>query len=250
MFSEAYHESQRALRPLRILMRAQWEAANKGLDAPVSCPYAVSFFTLPKHWEFMDQVGRCITTANVLPGGDFEIIPERVQDAWRPEEPTLDEVELLAQRVSEVKIPLGSKPGAVPTTAEMPQEGKQCLMLQVRPKDPKGPAPEALERTLLAITSPVVHLQPGTLVQVSAWARVPERITASADGALFYDSAGGEPLAIRLTEPTPWKKFTLYRRVPDSGTLHVTLAMTGLGSVYFDYVRIEPLVPARTASDR
>ena len=41
---------------------------------------------------------------------------------------------------------------------------------------------------------------------------------------MVFDSAGGEPLAIRLTNPTPWKKFTVYRRVPASGTINVTLA--------------------------
>ncbi|MBM4070034.1 MAG: hypothetical protein FJ271_13940 [Planctomycetes bacterium] len=250
LFAEAYRESQRALRPLRILMRAQWELATKALDSPVSSPYAVSFFTLPKHWEFMDQVSKSIATGNVLPGGDFEIIPERVQDSWRPEEPTLDDVEMTVERVSEVSTPQSAKPGAAPppAVAELPRQGKQCLRLQIRPKNKELP-PQALERTLLALTSPVVHLQPGSLVQVSAWVRIPKRIEASPDGALFYDSAGGEPLALRLTEPMPWKKISLYRRVPDSGTLHVTLALTGLGSAYFDDVRIEPLVPSnRTAS--
>jgi hypothetical protein len=61
------------------------------------------------------------------------------------------------------------------------------------------------------------------------------------DGALFYDTAGGEPLAIRLTDATKWKKYTLYRKVPASGQIGVTLALTGLGAVYFDDVRIEPL---------
>ena len=36
----------------------------------------------------------------------------------------------------------------------------------IKPKAGTFPQP-ALERTLLALTSPVVHLQPGTLVQVS-----------------------------------------------------------------------------------
>ena len=62
-------------------------------------------------------------------------------------------------------------------------------------------------------------------------------------GNNLFDSAGGEPLAIRLSDPTPWKKFTVYRRVPASGAINVTLAMTGLGTVYFDDIRIEPLVP-------
>ncbi len=238
-FAEAYRESERALRPLRILMRAQWNKAVKELDSPVSSPCAVTFFTLPRHWDFMDEVKRSQPIANVLRGGDFEIIPERTQDAWKVEEPTLDEVDMIAQRVGEVKVAAVVKSGKAATT-EPPHEGKQCAMLQIKPK--KTPAPFALERTLLAITSPSVQLKPGSLVQVSGWIRIPEAITASPDGALFYDSAGGEPLAIRLTEPTPWKKFTLFRRVPSSGNISVTLALTGIGAVYFDDVRIEPLV--------
>jgi hypothetical protein len=115
-------------------------------------------------------------------------------------------------------------------------------MLQIKPKNTQAPPPAALERTFLAINSPAVHLQPGALVKISAWVRIPKAITASVDGALFYDSAGGEPLAVRLTGPTPWKQFTLYRRVPSSGTINVTLALTGLGTVYFDDIRVEPLL--------
>jgi hypothetical protein len=74
--------------------------------------------------------------------------------------------------------------------------------------------------------------------------RIPYAIQASPDGALLYDSVGGEPLAIRLTQPTPWKKFTVYRRIPSSGTINVSLALTGLGTVYFDDVRVEPLTGA------
>src|SRR5207247_6234523 len=83
--------------------------------------------------------------------------------------------------------------------------------------------------------------QPGSILRISVWIRIPKPIVASVDGALFYDSVGGEPLAVRLTEPTNWKQFTLYRQVPASGTMSVTLALTGLGTVYFDDLRIEPL---------
>lgn len=262
LFSEAYREAQRSLRPARILMRAQWDAAVKNLDTPAASPYAASFFTLHRHWEFMEQVTRSVPTTNVLSGGDFEIIPERKQEAWKIDEPTLDEVELVAVRVNEVRAPIIDKKNVAdkkkadgkkepptaksiqakpPTRNEPPHEGRQAAMLQVKPKSAKG-APQALERTLVAITSPPVRLSPGSLVQVSGWICIPEAITASADGAVFYDSIGGEPLGVRLTEPTPWKKFTLYRRVPSTGTMQVTLALTGIGTVYFDDVRIEPLV--------
>jgi hypothetical protein len=271
LYAEAYREGQRALRPVRILMRAQWEEATKNLDSPVSSPYAVSFFTLPRHWQFMSQIGRAAPASNVLPGGNFEVVPQQKQEAWRIEEPTLDEVELVAVRVAEVKPPSKKKDkldkkevkGTLASlsrreaeedeanrpAANRPPEGKQCAMLQIKPKNPKE-APHALERTLLAITSPTVQLAPGSIVQVSGWISIPDKIKASADGALFYDSAAGEPFAIRLTEPTPWKRFTLYRRVPTNGAISVTLALTGIGTVYFDDIRIEPLTARSETAER
>jgi hypothetical protein len=78
--------------------------------------------------------------------------------------------------------------------------------------------------------------------------RIPSGIGASTDGALLFDSAGGEPLALRLTAPTKrWKQYILYRRVPASGSIHVTLALTGLGKVYFDDVKIEPLLTGKSS---
>jgi hypothetical protein len=141
-----------------------------------------------------------------------------------------DEVKLVARRV-----------------ATTPKEGRQCLMLQILPKGPP-PHPAALERAFVAINSPNVRLPPGTLVRISAWINIPGGFSTSVDGALFYDSAGGEPLAVRLTDYMTWRKFTLYRWVPPSGTINVTLALTGLGTAYFDDVRIEPLVGNSTAS--
>jgi hypothetical protein len=229
LYSEAYREAQRALRPMRILMRAQWEKATRGLDSPVASPYAVSYFTLPRHLDFMQQMQGATWGASALPGGGFE--PTGTQQVpWSRQETTLDEVELTADRVREAA----------------PKEGSQCLKLEIRPKN--GEEPPALDRTFLAINSPAVKLPPGSLVKVSAWVAIPEPIRSSPDGALLYDSAGGEPLAVRLTAPTQWKQFTLYRRVPPTGLVHVTLALTGIGKVYFDDVRIEPLVGAGNAA--
>jgi hypothetical protein len=230
LYGEAYRESQRALRPLRILMRAQWDIAVRELDTPVASQYAVSFYTLPKHWRLMNARREATVGANVLPGGDFEVEQGQVQALWTPTDVALDPVDLKAERVSR----------NTERNQVQPHEGKLCLRLQITPKDPAS-VPHALERTYLAINSPAVKLPPGTLVQISGWVHIPAPIQASVDGVLLYDSAGGEPLAVRLTEKTEWKKFTLYRRVPSSGTIGVTLALTGLGAVYFDDVRIEPL---------
>ena len=53
-----------------------------------------------------------------------------------------------------------------------------------------------------------------------------------------------EPLSFRITQALPaWKRYVVYREVPASGHINVSLAMTEIGTVYFDDVRIEPLEP-------
>jgi hypothetical protein len=75
-------------------------------------------------------------------------------------------------------------------------------------------------------------------------------IQRTADGALLYDNVGGEPLGVRLIHTdNHWKQFHLYRRVPDSGQMTVTVALTGTGVVYYDDLRIEPLLPKAQGSD-
>jgi hypothetical protein len=223
----AYAEAQRALRPLRILMRAHWERAVGPLDSPVSSPYAVSFFTLPMHWQLAEDVRNLQPTVNLLEGGDFEKLDDAVRQNWAMQETTLDPVRTRAAIV-----------------AERAQQGKHCLKLEVKPQDPRH-LPGALERTFLAVHTPAYPVQPGSLVRISGWVRIPEPIQASADGVLFYDSAGGEPLAVRLTDPTPWRRFTLYRRVPETGFINLTVALTGIGTAYFDDLRIEPMLSAQ-----
>jgi hypothetical protein len=286
-FNDTYHDAQRALRPIRILMRAQWEEAMKKVDTPVATPYSVSFYTLPRHWELMDRIGQMKAGTNLLPSGDFEAPLSQPMRGWTLQDPTLDDVQILARRVTELEVeppktPPGPPPAANPLAAqsnvkpapaappvakaaspagkaaspagktaspatakpgviiEKPKEGKQCLMLEIKPRNPALP-PRALQRTFLGVHSPAIKLPPGSWVQISGWMRIPKAIAASADGALLYDSAGGEPFAVRFSEAMPWRKFTLYRPVPPSGEIYVTLALTGLGRVYFDDIRIEPL---------
>ena len=241
-YAEGCAEADRAQRPLRVLMRAHWERAVKALGGQaVASPYAVSFYTLPRHWRFWDEVSRMRIANNVLAGGDFETPNDQREGAgWgvtmtpHPQSQTVgdDPVLLTIGRV-----------------AEAPKEGKQCLKLEVKPRDPAIP-PTLLEHTSLALASPAVRLQPGSLVRLSAWIKVPKPIIGSADGVLFFDSAGGEPLAIHIGEAKDWKQFILYRRVPASGTVNVTMALTGIGTAFFDDVRIEPLVAGAAAAAR
>jgi hypothetical protein len=226
---KAYADAQRALRPARLLMRAHWEAAAKSLgpDAPTTAsPYAVSFYTLPRHWKFREELRVCSAGGNMLSHGDFET--ERLPPGWQPAMATPEDVE-----------------GEVKLTSFEPAEGKQCLMLQVRPKVAPGaatPQVAALEPTFVGAISPPVSLPPGSLVRISGRVKLSKPVTASADGVLVFDSAGGEPLGLRLTAATNgWKRFTLFRRVPPGGQVQVTAALTGLGTAYFDDLKVEPL---------
>jgi hypothetical protein len=226
-YSEEYTQAEVALRALRALMRSSWERAVRDLSVPTASPYAVSYFTLPRHWQFLDEVRASRPGANALSGGDFEVPVGQRQPGWVVQEAEpLDSVRQTVTRVST---------GA--------HSGSQCVRLEVQPSDPRRP-PVALERTFIALHSPAVKVPPGSLVRISAWLKVPAPITGSVDGALFYDSVGGEPLAVRLTKPMRWKQFTLYRRAPASGLVHATIALSGMGAVFVDDVRIEPLVPA------
>jgi hypothetical protein len=222
---QAYDEAEVALRALRLLMRASWEKAVRDLDVPAASPYAASYFTLPAHWQFLDEIRGSRVGPNAVQNGDFEVPVGQRQRGWE---------------VQEVP-PLDAVVGKVDRVVGLSHGGQQCARILVRPVDPKR-VPAALERTFLALHTPVVKFPPGTLVRVSAWLKVPAPITASADGALFYDSIGGEALAVRLTKSMRWKRYCLFRRVPKSGQVHATFAMTGLGTLLVDDVKIEPVL--------
>jgi hypothetical protein len=244
-FREAYLEARRATRPLRHLMRLRWQQAARGLgpDGPSASPYAVSFETLPRHWQLCRLVQQGTFGRNVL-DGRFEGAP-----TWAASPGTVDEVDPDARVI-----------------AEGPKEGGQCLRLRVTPKPPPPgqPAqkPAWLEHTALVVRSPEVRLPPATWVRVSGWANIPEALSGSVDGVMISDVAGGEPLALRLrgqtkvpvTDPSKpaakgWQPFHFYRQVPDTGTFQVQLTMTALGTAYFDDIRVEPLEPGSRQPD-
>jgi hypothetical protein len=228
---QAYTEAEVALQTMRTLMRSHWEKAVRFLDTPTASPYAVSFFSLPKHWKFWDRIREQTPGRNLLPDGDFETPPGQVAQGWLLEEiPSLDPVKGEAKR-EEMRCPSGA----------------QAVRLEIRPRKGERP-PLVLERTYLALHSPAVALPPGTPVRISAWVKIPNHLAGSLDGVLIYDSAGGEPLAVRLTRDMRWKRISLYRQVPASGKINMTVALTGMGKVYLDDLRIEPLTPESFSS--
>jgi hypothetical protein len=269
-FDHAFDEALRATQPVRLLMREHWRKAVETLDTPTASPFAVSFFTLPQHYDLAQSMQRLTPSANVLPHGGFELNAEpgptgadvTSLPGWTVRADRLDKVVPSAMLVSSAKLAdappttpphpnfgrfSAEKPLVAPTTAT-PGLGRTSLKLEIRPqrdKDDAGkpvPTPLALERAVVVVNSPSVSLPAGTLVRVSFWVKVPDKLKATADGLLVFDDAGGEPLSVRTQHQPAWRQYHLYRRVPPTGTLSLTIALTGIGTAYVDDVKFEPLI--------
>jgi hypothetical protein len=256
LYPAAYQSALAAARPLRQLMRLHWETAQRSLTTVTATPYSASFFTLPQHWQLLHQLRTQHLGPDLLGDGHFEpagydpvrnkqlqaagqVPPKLVHEAgyerparWIPQQIALDPVD----------TNIGTDvPGADGSVYALKLSVATKLDAERKPT----PAPAALERTFVALTSPAVRATPGSWVRISGSVYVSSKtIGASVDGALVYDSVGGEPLAVRLTTTNGvWKKFFLYRPVPESGLVSVTCALTGIGTAHFDEIKIEPYLP-------
>ncbi|HQR05793.1 MAG TPA: hypothetical protein PLN21_03170 [Gemmatales bacterium] len=229
----SYEASQRSGEYIRQLMRNHWDYTVKGLSSPVSSQYTLSYYSLPKYYDWLKVINQSQISGNLLRDGDCETPTGAAPSGWTVKKDTQDEVQLTEMRVS-----------------ESPHDGSQCWKLSITPKDPSY-APDALERTFLVVSTPNVTLPPGTNVKLTGWYRIPVPIRASADGLLLYDSAGGESLGIRLYHSAAWKKIEVFRKVPASGQISMSIALTGIGTVYFDDLKIESInasPPATTST--
>lgn len=268
----AYVAARRAQRPLRVLMREHWRQATERLDKPTASPFAVSFFSLPKHWELYRHMSCSRPGGTLIEHGGFELSEPAPKagaavsslPGWLARRQVLDAVTVTAAVVN-TDFPGVQDPPVMPEPSRVgrydapgrpvytdtdrklmtakPDLGRHCLRLLILARDTTD-SPQALERSFVAVDSPAAEFAPGTWVRISFWAKVPGGIYSSADGVVVYDSVGGEPLSVRLTYLPEWKKFHLYRQVPVSGKLNVTFALTGLGEAFFDDLRIEPMLPA------
>jgi hypothetical protein len=112
--------------------------------------------------------------------------------------------------------------------------------LTATPLTPESP-PAMIETPPVRFVSPTVPAQPGQLVCIHGWVKVPKPITGSVDGLMIYDNFGGEALADRIGQTAGWRPFILYRIAIQPGGVNVTFALTGLGEAQIDDVGIEVL---------
>ncbi|VTS08060.1 hypothetical protein [Tuwongella immobilis] len=302
-YRTAYLQATRALRPLRILMRTHWENATRGMYNSTGTPYAVSFYTLPRHWEMFRDLRTHSVGLNLLRQGDLEVSALRdpqirvsgatdldpvpaIQPAqaksgenfqqfvspklpgWTIEWDSIEE-DRMTPKVSLVStaklLPKPPQPKTEPPfrlpyepsdtsrfpdpNADKPQPklGTTALRLQIEPKmvkNEKGipkPVRPTLERTYVKVTTPTLQLPSNSLVRISGWYRIPKGIRGSAEGAMVFDTSGGEMLGLRQTAAGEWTPFQLYRRVDERGLLAVSYLLVGIGEVYFDDLKVEPI---------
>ncbi len=274
---EAYLAARRAVRPLRLLMHEHWRHATEQLDVPTASPYAISVYSLPKHWELARYIAGCQPGGELLTHGSFDLASPADKDGaavaslpgWIARKHFVDPVigrativnsdtefvqdgPLPAYELSQARYEASGRP--VPNFASKkacqprPELGSHVLRLQMVPESKLAKeTPKALERSFIAVDSPMVEFSPGTWVRISFWAKVPGT-AATADGAMIYDSVGGEPLSVRISSQPEWKKYNLYRQIPANGKIQVTCAITGLGTLFVDNLQVEPMLPANTAA--
>jgi len=222
----AYEYLQRGLEQLAATRYADWKQAADAFPTPVSSPLCVTFFALPYHHALSQRLCGAIWGPNALPAGDFEQLPLLQSSGWRN----------LAGHQPELRT-------AVELSLHTPHAGRSALRIQCWPA-PSASAPPTVEAPPIAIVSAPVPVQPGQILRVHGWARVPAPIQGSLDGLIVYDSLAGMDLAARIHESPDWREFTLYRAAPRAESVTLTFALTGIGEAWLDDVTVNVLEPA------
>ncbi len=208
---------------MRLVERAYWDAAQKGLVSLVTSPAALSFDTLRSHWRLIDRLRGARFSRDLIAGGDFEDLETMQRAGWQ----------YIYQAAPGVQ-------GSVDLAPQAARSGRLGLRLSVSPLDPKNP-PAAIESPPVLFTSPAVQVAAGQIVCIHGWVQVPVPITAGPDGLLVVDSIAGEALADRIGKTKGWREFAMYRVATQSGPVCVTFALSGIGEAWLDDVGIEVL---------
>jgi hypothetical protein len=206
----------------RILQRAYWNDAAREFKRPVvASPYLVSFQTLPEHWEFIRRLGRTGSTGrSVMPAGDFESFDELTEGGLQHRRAKLEGFDIDAEYHKR-----GRSGGHCLRLVAMPQRGQET--------------PLVMPETPVSITTPGARVEPGQVVYVSFWVKIPNKIVGSLDGVLLHDSIGGRERALRLPGSIPnWLQFQFLREVREATDLTLTCELTGLGEVLLDDVEV------------
>ena len=224
-YETAYLAAQKALRALRIVQQSHWNHAVAQLSCPQASPYAVSFASLPEHWRFLRELAGADYSDNLLATGSFDFEdPKPILEEWYLEADPTGTLELRAM-----------------LSSRDPQQGSRSLHLRSRPVDGKE-LPAMISNPMPALVSKPVTVERGDVLRIGFWLRVPSTIQGNLDGVVIYDSIAGRALAVTRYRPQEWKRFTLYRRVHETGRVAITLGLAGVGDAFIDDLQVQRLV--------
>lgn len=219
--TKAAQEADRAVRAVRLVERAYWDATIQGLASPVTCPAALSFDTLPCHWRVVDRFVSGRFGPNRAVAGNFEDREEMIRAGWQ----------YVPRHSPMIKAD-------VEVVTQAARTGRFGLRLAIKAVDEKN-KPAAFETPPIQFVSPQMLVEAGQIVCIYGWVKIPKPITDGSDGLMIVDSLSGETLAERISKTDDWQQFAMYRVAPRSGTMSVSFQLSGLGEVFIDDVAVQ-----------
>ena len=216
----------RAMRPLRLIERMNWDRAVDPIYSPVASPATICFSTLPWHWSLVQQARSWQRSGNQLLGGDFEQLEQVARAGWQ-----------------NFKCPNSGVETRVDITSEAAHSGASGIRIRVAVPEGAESKPMLIETPPAWIQSPTIQVAAGSIVLIEGWVHIPKPITGSVDGLIVFDSMTGESLAERIGETTDWQRFFLYRIATKTGPMTITMALAGMGEVWIDDVSIQTINP-------
>ncbi len=211
------------------MLRLERESRGSGFT---SVPTQYEPRLLPTHEALEQSLGGLPRGPNVLMGGDFEDLSSAKQGGWTH------------ANYADAKLDT-----RVEFTPQQPYHGRSCLRLSARSTSTTAMIDDAEPRPVVWVTSPQVATAPGSVIEISGWARVATRNADRSGELLVVDSLGGEQLALRLPATTGWQPFRMIRTTDHSGYVQLNLALTGPASADVDAMMIREVIrPARTAA--
>lgn len=225
-YPAAYRHIHRAVRPLLLIRRVDWEALTSSLERIVAWPAATSFSTLLAHARWKDVLANARPGENLLPGGTFEEGEGVTALGWQPYQHAVPGV------FAQVEVSPAAARG-----------GRFGLLVSSRATE-VWREKALVESAPIWIDSPPVQVSQGDWVCFEGWISISRPITGSVDGLMIVDSLGGEALAPRVSRTVGWQPFRLYRRASEGGPVRITFVLTGIGEVCLDDVAIRILEPS------
>ena len=249
-FSSAYLQAHRSIAGLQFYERLQWGEAIRNVQHHNMnmVPASVSFVTLPAYIETIKKMVRMKPGENRLPTGDGEDANQWLQAGWRSLRATTE----------------GVAPDVAVADSSAARSGMGGILIRLSPS-PSTPASTGGTATLISdssaensvipletasvwITTPQIPVYAGETLCITGYVNIPQKLQGNVDGLMIFDSLGGEPLALRLTDTGgQWRQFAFYRivptAVPPNASICVTFALGGLGEVRLDDLQIFPIIP-------